>query len=71
MKKTHRHDEMSDTICAAPGCHKNIKLRMVETKDAILCYKHYCKKESGRAHFINANPRKKRVLKNLPVNDFS
>lgn len=71
MKKSHRHDELSDRICSAPGCEKRIKARMVETKDAHLCYRHYCIKEAGRAHYINSNPRKKRIIKNLPVKDFA
>jgi hypothetical protein len=71
MKKLHSHDVMSDRICLHPGCNKPIKLRMVELKDARLCYKHHCKKESGRAHYVNANPRRKRIVKNLPVKDFS
>ena len=71
MKKSHRHDQLSDRVCLAPGCPKLIKQRMVDTKDARLCYKHFCKKEAGRAHFINNQPRKKRVLKNLPVKDFN
>jgi len=71
MKKNHAHTVMSDRRCLAPGCSNLIKLRMVELKDARLCYKHYCKKEAGRAHYVNANARKKRILKGLPVKDFS
>ena len=71
MKKDHSHDVMSDRKCSAPGCNKPIKLRMVELKDARLCYKHYCKKEANRAHYVNAHPRRKRIEKNLPVKDFS
>jgi len=44
---------------------------MVELKDAHLCYKHYCIKEAGRAHYVNRNARKKRIAAGLPVKEFS
>ncbi len=71
MKKSHRHDDFSDRVCAAPGCRKHIKQRMVETKDAFLCYLHYCIKENKRNHTINTKARLKRVINNLPVKEFA
>ena len=71
MKKSHRHDELSDRVCIHHGCKKQIKQRLVDTIDAIRCYEHYCVKEWSRAHFVNCNPRKKRVIKNLPVKNFA
>lgn len=71
MKKSHRHSDLSDRVCMAPGCHKLIKQRMVETKDARLCYEHFCLKEFNRGHTVNTQPRKKRIIKNLPVKSFA
>ncbi len=72
MKKSHRHDQLSDIECFEKGCHKHIKQRLVEAKEKIrLCYKHWCKKEHGRGHMVNTTPRKKRILKNLPVKTFA
>jgi hypothetical protein len=70
MKKSHRHNELSGRICAVVGCIKHIKQRLVETKDAILCYGCFCKNEANRAHYVNANPRRKRIEKGLPVKSF-
>jgi hypothetical protein len=70
MKKSHPFDELSDRVCIEADCEKHIKQRLVDTKDAIRCYKHHCIKESGRAHYVNANPRKKRIIKGLPVKSF-
>lgn len=73
MKKSHRHDELSDRICIGfkkHVCDKRIKQRMVDTKDAVRCYGCFCKKEADRAHYVNSQPRKKRILKGLPVKDF-
>jgi hypothetical protein len=73
MKKTHKHDELSDRVCMGfknNGCRKLIKQRMVEQKDARRCYKCFCLKEADRAHFINTQPRKKRIVNNLPIKTF-
>ncbi len=71
MKKSHKHDQLSDTECRAPGCRKHIKQRLVEMKNSIyLCYKHFCKKEQQRGHTINTKPRRKRIEQNLPVKTF-
>lgn len=70
MKKSHSHDELSDRVCSAPGCEKKIKVRMVELKDARLCYGHYCKKEAAKGHYVNTQPRKKRIIKGLPVKKY-
>jgi hypothetical protein len=70
MKKSHRHDELSDRVCGAPGCHKLIKQRMVDTKDARLCYQHFCLKEFKRGHTVNTKARMKRITKGLPVKSF-
>jgi hypothetical protein len=70
MKKSHRHDELSDRVCSAPGCEKHIKQRMVELKDARLCYLHYCKKEATKGHTVNTQPRKKRIVAGLPVKKY-
>ena len=43
MKKTHNHLTLSKRTCAAPGCEKPLKLRVVEIKaahNATHCYKH-------------------------------
>ena len=71
MKKSHKFDELSDRVCMEPGCDKHIKQRLVDTKDARRCYYHWCVKESGRAHYVNSAPRKKRVLLGLPVKSFA
>lgn len=71
MKKSHRHDEMSDRVCAIVGCEKHIKARLVETKGAFLCYEHHCKNEANRGHTVNTQPRKKRIIKGLMVKDYS
>jgi hypothetical protein len=68
MRKSHRHDELSDRKCLK--CAKPLKLRMVETKDARVCYGCHRKKEANRGHYVNANPRKKRIVKGLPVKSF-
>ncbi len=71
MKKSHRHDQLSDVACRAPGCRKRIKQRLIEAKNSIyLCYNHYCKKERLRGHTINTNARQKRIEQNLPVKVF-
>lgn len=67
MKKSHSHDELSDRKCK---CGKRIKQRMVEQKDAERCYACYCKKEALRGHTLNSQPRKKRIIKGLPVKEF-
>jgi hypothetical protein len=71
MGKSHRFDELSDRECSAPGCSKKIKQRMVDTKDAHLCYKHWCNKEADRRHLVNYQPRRKRVEAGLPVKTFA
>ena len=70
MKKSHRFDELSDRVCLGCG-EKNIKQRMVDTKDAHRCYKCHCIKEAGRAHFVNSKPRRKRIEAGLPVKTFA
>ena len=71
MKKSLSFDVLSDRVCSAPGCEKHIKQRLVDTIDAHLCYTHFCVKESGRAHYVNAAPRKKRIIAGLPVKTFT
>jgi hypothetical protein len=71
MKKSHRHDELSDRKCKV--CGKAIKQRLVETKEKPpeLCYRHHNEKEALRGHTVNTQPRKKRIIKGLPVKNFS
>ena len=41
MKKTHRHDVLSDRTCSAPGCKKRLKLRLIEQRpNTHMCYEH-------------------------------
>jgi hypothetical protein len=73
MKKSHRHNELSDRVCIGfknNGCHKLIKQRMVDQKDARRCYKCYCLTEQDRGHTVNTKPRMKRLAKGLPVKSF-
>jgi len=48
MKKPRKFDELSTRVCEIKGCHKRIKIRLVEkenqeeiNKKFPLCYKHY------------------------------
>jgi len=70
MKKSHKLDDLSDRVCAQPGCSKKIKARFADRDSIRYCYLHFCIKESGRAHYVNAAPRKKRIMKGLPVKSF-
>lgn len=72
MKKSHAHNEMSSSTCMKFGCRKMIKQRLIETKLHVpLCYKCYCEYEAEqRGHFINSNPRKRRIDEGLPVKNF-
>ena len=72
MRKSHAHNVMSSQKCEYPGCNKFIKLRLAEEKASCpLCYEHHCIKEAGRGHTLNTQARKKRVLADLPVKNFS
>lgn len=74
MKKALRHDQLSDRACLGfknNGCRKLIKQRMVDQKDARRCYGCFCLAEFDRGHTVNTQPRKKRILKNLPVKSFT
>jgi hypothetical protein len=70
MKKSHKFDDLSDRVCAQPGCSKKIKTRFADSEKIEYCYLHFCMKEAKRAHYVNANPRKKRIIKGLPVKSF-
>lgn len=72
VKKSHRHDELSNRTCAHPGCVKKIKQRLVDLKDATYCYEHHCQKESGRGHNIGifGKPRKSRIAAGLSVKSY-
>jgi predicted SprT family Zn-dependent metalloprotease len=70
MKKSHKFDELSDRVCAQPGCPKLIKARFADSEKIEYCYECHCRKEAARAHFVNSNPRKKRIVAGLPVKSF-
>ena len=71
MKKQHTFSQLSSTTCAHPGCIKKLKLRLVENKPTMkLCYMHYREQEAHRGHFVDTQPRKKRVKAELPVKSY-
>ena len=67
MKKIFPYDVLSDDITCV-GCPKHLKLRLVIEKTLPLhCYQCHRGKEAKRGHYINRNPRRKRVVAGLPV----
>ena len=71
MKKILTYDILSDSITCV-NCPKPIKLRLVivREKHNIRCYNCHRRFEANRGHFINQNPRKKRIVLGLPVKSF-
>jgi len=64
-------DRLSDTECSFPGCHKRIKQRLVNDKPgATQCYAHHKMEEVTRGHFIDHQPRKKRIDAGLPAKSY-
>jgi hypothetical protein len=71
MTKKHKHTDLSTKTCAHRDCSKHLKQRLVEEKPTVsLCYLHYREQEAGRSHFIDMQPRKKRIKAGLPVRDY-
>ena len=70
MKKIFSYNVLSDGITCA--CSKPIKLRIVVMKagSPMRCYNCHRIFEANRGHFINQNPRKKRIVLGLPVKSF-
>jgi len=69
----HAFSKLSKVRCSVPGCGKIIKLRLVEDRsptNAEVCYEHHRRREALRGHFINHNPRKKRIALGLRVRRF-
>ena len=70
MKKIFSHSTVSENVRC--NCGKSIKLRLIIIKKRlnIHCYNCYRFHEAKRGHYINMNPRKKRIIKGLPVKSF-
>ena len=55
-KKSFKHDELSQKICATAGCGRRIKKRLADSYD--ICYHCYCKQENAKGHLMqDARPR--------------
>lgn len=62
--------QLSNLRCS---CGKQLKLNVVNRKTRnqfLRCYTCYKDHEYARGHYINQNPRKKRVLASLPIKQF-
>lgn len=69
MKKIFPYNEMSSSVSCI--CGNKMKLRLVVIKPTYKrCYQCHRAREAARGHFIDAQPRKKRIVKGLPVKGF-
>ncbi len=69
MKKIFAHSVLSnDRACV---CGNKLKLRLVIIKPTYKhCYQCYRAREAARGHFVDAQPRKRRIIKGLPVKSY-
>ncbi len=69
MKKIFAYSVLSNNRSCI--CGNKLKLRLVVIKPTLrFCYQCNKANEAARGHFIDAQPRKKRIVKGLPVKSY-